>query len=126
MSATETVPTTREVAEMERDDELESYMRDVYEEIRRTHRERRFHDRDAFLAHGAGEAECLALGHIEPQNGWEDDEAHPPGWGWEPICLATRHGVACSACESEDCEGHDYLAMSTRAEFWALVSEASA
>lgn len=124
MSGWEEVPDAAEAAEMERDDELDTYMEDVYNDLRTAHRERRFHDRNGYLCDFAGDRSCLALGHKpDPECGWEEDDEHPEGWGGNPICPATKYDVACSQCESDDCEGAELLAMSTRNELWALVAK---
>ena len=120
MSAWEDVPTPAETAMMERDGELDEYMRDVYTDLLRAKRECKLHDSDWFLCDSAGGKDCLALGHKPEPDGQWDDETHPVGWNDEPICPATQYGAACSYCENE-CDAWEIMAMSTRAEFWALV-----
>lgn len=70
--------------------------------------DRRHHDRDGWLAHEAGSAECLALGHKPDAEGsWQSDPDHHP-WGWdcEPLCPATKYDDACTVCEGpvDECE----------------------
>jgi len=77
------------------------------------HRRRTFHDQAGFYADEAGSAQCVALGHTDPEVSGDatDDEidawreSHPLGWHGS-ICLATRHGVACTTCEGE-CDNPD-------------------
>lgn len=81
-------------------------------------RERKNHDLDGWFAHEAGSPQCLALGHVEPADGWEDDpDDHPHGWEGEPLCPATQYDVCCTQCEGE-CSGIEDDV--TRDEFWRL------
>lgn len=122
MSAWEQIPTL-EVANSEPEADWEEYMRDTYRELRYARRERKFHDRNGFLALDAGSAKCIELGHVKPEGGWEDtgDELHVYGFGGTWLCRGTEYGSCCTQCEGE-CSEPDALSMSTRAEFWELVT----
>lgn len=123
MASSETVPQTGTLDGFA-PDEVAEYLDEIYADLRLGSRIRAVHDRDGYLAEDAGSYRCLKLGHYpDPALGWDDDgENHPTGWNGDPLCFETRYGQACTECESEDCEGASYLAMSTRDEFWALVA----
>lgn len=72
------------------------------------------HNADGWLAHVAGSSECLALGHREPEGGWDADtqtfdaggimvDLHPWGWDEFVMCRATVYAIACTTCQNE-CE----------------------
>lgn len=96
-------------------------LRDVFHQIRGKIVDRKFHDRNGYLAHEAGGPECLALGHAPEDDEWDWD-THPMGWNGDQLCEATKYDVACSNCEGEvdDCEGFEDLV--SPADFWKLVS----
>jgi hypothetical protein len=102
------------------DDELDEYLAYVYEDLREAYRDRHLHNRDGFFADVAGSEACVALGHPDSADALEVD-GHERGWTGEVICTGTRFGVACTECEGE-CAENEALAMSERAEFWALFS----
>lgn len=93
----------------------QEWLTDAFADITAVDHERRHgdHDRDGYFAELAGSEKCLALGHVTPEIAWDDDfdkvEAdhpewaakHPWSWDGERLCLDTRYGVACTACEGE-------------------------
>jgi hypothetical protein len=80
--------------------EVETYLRDVFADIAvEEYGRRQYHDQNGYYAEPAGGEQCLALGHTE--DSYEDEETHPPSWDWDNLCIATRHGSCCTACEGE-------------------------
>ncbi len=122
MAAWEEVAVFDETVEPWTEEERVEFLDDLYPDLMYSHRERKLHDRDGFLAEEAGSAACVALGHSKPEDGWGEglDDEHVPGWDGTWLCDATRYGSACTYCESEDCEASASLNMRTRAEFWEL------
>lgn len=84
--------------------------------------EKTFHDRNGYIAEIAESPACLALGHIEPESGWEEagDPQHPYGWEGFILCNSIRLGDACTSCERE-AELCDWQPADPRA-FWRLFS----
>jgi elongation factor P--beta-lysine ligase len=98
------------------DDDWADFVRWEVDQKWKSHAEN--HDRNGFFAEYAGSEQCLALGHTADEEGEWDDDAHPYGWDGDQICVATRYGLACTECESDECFGED---TDTRA-FWELFS----
>ena len=93
-----------------------------YEMLSASH-ERMLHNQDGYFAEKAGSPACVALGHKEPEGGWYeryDDEEHLIGWDNEPLCVATRFGVACTVCEGE-CDAMNSDLYMPAADFWKMV-----
>lgn len=91
------------------------------------HRERMMHNSEGWLAECAFSEKCLALGHKPGEDGedgdpdWDQhyaDGDHVYGWDAEMICVGTKHGIACSECESPDCE-YDFGRIPS---IWEMVS----
>ena len=96
----------------------EDWLDEVRWQVNRNWQEKPFHNRDGYMCEEAGSPECLALGHQPDTDGdWNDDE-HPSGWGYEPVCPATQYGSACSECESDDCS----WTPTDSAAFWELFT----
>lgn len=94
------VPTADEIEEAGID--IDEQMRSYVDQFAGRMVDLSLHDTDGYLAYPAGSSECVALGHREPAEGWdEDDDLHPVGWDGGPLCIETRHGLACSWCEGE-------------------------
>lgn len=111
MSAWEDVPTGAALADILTwpEDDIEEYLRDVYVSIPGWHADAARHDRDGFFAEFAYSDACREAGHTNDQEDADGndpliaDGIHTSGWDGHTICLATKHGVACSECEGEDC-----------------------
>lgn len=111
------------------DADLETGLRELFEELAAYERGRRktSHDQTGYFAKDAGSPECLALGHAEPERYDENDQeresydaefrayesAHPYREGNIRLCAATAYGAACTTCEGE-CE------QPTPTTIWAL------
>lgn len=79
------------------------------------------HPLDGFFADIAGGPTCLALGHTPDEDGyWEDIEGHGSSWADDYLCYATKYGVCCTACESDDCPVLN-RATDTKA-FWRMFA----
>ncbi len=104
MSAWEKVPAADDRDWLLMDEaERETYLRAVFDELGGEQAESRLHDRDGFYAHEAGSEECLALGHVPPEDpaDWEVIPGHETGWNDSILCVATKYDTACTVCEGE-------------------------
>lgn len=106
--------------DFESEEEREEALLEAFTAITYAYYEAKHHDSDGFFAYEVGSPQCLALGHSVHDDLESDplygDGTHIMGWT-EPICSATRYGVACTYCEGE-CD-HQL----PRVKLWTLVAD---
>lgn len=103
------------------DDDWEDEVRWALNDREAGRREMRgHHNQEGYLAHEAGSPQCLALGHVEPEGGWDEDpdDGHLRGFDGDSLCRETKYDTCCTECEGE-CQAsvEDDI---TRDDFWAL------